>query len=89
MFLNTLVGNLPPITIGILGTSVFLAIMVHIDPALELKVYLIKGKEAEIWRYFTTLLYMGKFNLNFLFHILLRYPLILIINLLAPQSSQG
>lgn len=72
MVLNTLLGNLPPIATVILSVATVLAVATHMDQSIEIKIYLIKGRETEIWRYFTNILYFGKFSLSFLFQMILR-----------------
>ena len=66
------IRSTPPITVGILFTCAFLSILVHMDEDLVTKMYLIHGREHQYWRYFTNLLFMGQFNLNFLIRMIFK-----------------
>ena len=67
-----LLRNSPPITISVLFVSTFLSILVHMDEDLETKMYLIKGREHQYWRYITNVLFMGQFSLHFLLRLIIK-----------------
>lgn len=66
MIFDLLWNRNPPLTKVFCVLTVFLAALVHIEPNAESKMYLIRGKEHELWRYITTVFYQGKFSLKFI-----------------------
>ena len=72
MLFDLLWNDNPPITKFLFVMTIFLALIVTVEPELESKMFLLKGKEGEVWRYLTNLLFMGKLSARLLLSCVLR-----------------
>ena len=65
MILEMLWNDNPPITKALFIAMFSISLTIYIEGDLENQVLLLRGKQLDIWRYFTNVLYSGKFSMGF------------------------
>lgn len=56
--------EIPPITRVLVIFSILLSLLVYLEIVAETSMFLIRGRETQIWRYFTHLFYYGSLALG-------------------------
>ena len=81
LMLGDFIKSVPPITRWYFISITALSMLVYLKPKLETKMYLIKGREYEIWRYFTNILYTEHLSIMMLFKLIIEYIAWLLVSI--------